>query len=275
MFDDYAKTYYAFSSTLLQASFIEQISRILFKEFPSYMPDFIRDQIARDTDLIQRGMEEHNPETVTLSINFNEDSITILLLTLTTRLTQSGQYPQQVGYIDFERVICCQHLVMVFTYLEAFLGDTVAMICRVKPEVMKSKDRKIDWETVIDLKGYDRLLSILGEEFASNFFNNLTILESVELLQKRFGIKLGISKSELDLLDNARRARHAIVHNGGKADSKYLRETRRTDLSAGQSIPIDQSYLANVLEAVTKLAASLFTEISVKFFGADRAEIRI
>jgi hypothetical protein len=84
---------------------------------------------------------------------------------------------------------------------------------------------------------------------------------------------LDFPADELDDLDAAENLRHIIVHNGSRVSPEYLTRTKRTDLRVGDRVQVTSGYAQDVSWMVSGLSTALFTAISIKYFGASRAEI--
>ncbi|PDW05049.1 hypothetical protein [Candidatus Viridilinea mediisalina] len=263
----HTKTYLDFSTSIQQGIFMLQMNNILFTDFPNRMPQYIIDHINHNFNETTEQLQATEVEKVSLRISFTEENIVLLLMALVFRAKQTNKSITSFSDIDFVRMLCSQNLVMVFTFLEAFLVDTIRIMCKMRPEIMINKDRIIDWETVIKSGNWDALIENLSEKYATQLFEGKSISECVAVLNGG-NLKLDIKVPErnISFVDDARRMRHAFVHNGGRADLKYLRETKRNDLTVGDLIPIDTKYVGNVFAVVNGIAAIIYKKVAIKYF---------
>ncbi|MBA7596743.1 hypothetical protein ES703_03730 [subsurface metagenome] len=135
--------------------------------------------------------------------------------------------------INFDDALYSQELVMIFAYLDAFMDDTLRIIYECCPERLKC-ERKITWETVIDLKSYKRLIDYIISKFVRKEFRNLPIKDRIEFLEERADLEMDIPENVLKGFAIAEQVRHIIIHNAGRIDSEFLIKTKLKESKIGE-----------------------------------------
>src|SRR5205807_7395206 len=99
---------------------------------------------------------------------------------------------------NFERLLSSQALIMVFAFVEAFLADTLRLICSVRPEILKT-EKKIEWSTALEFDKKEDLIAHLRERYVYDF-GWLSLDERVKHLRGKLGLEINTPTSDLKLL---------------------------------------------------------------------------
>ncbi len=124
-----------------------------------------------------------------------------------------------------KRLVNQLSIVFLVTVIEAYLGEITMIAIKNKPECLGC-DRTITWDNVIKLKKYDSIIS----QFANQKLNDIMAGDwrKIETAYKKtFKIALNRnidSKKMLEVFE----LRHAIVHNAGIADNKFMNKVRKS-----------------------------------------------
>lgn len=167
--------------------------------------------------------------------------------------------------IDFERVLYFQELVMNFSYLNAFVDDSLRVICKICPEILK-RSKKIEWNAIISCGSWEKIMDHLIERFVREDFSYKSVIERVELLRKEIGLKINYPKNSLSFLEEAELFRNLIVHNFGRINNQYIRKSGRTDLNVDMVVPVTFAYVDKLSYESQLLASIIFKEIALNFF---------
>lgn len=296
---EYQEIYYNFELSLSQTMVSNIIAGTITEGFPARLPKSLKSPLMSDLRQVVLAMLEVASKAPKISgtgeeianiDSYNSETASRIIAAKSTSeqsvLEQlEGDLPWhmltmsiaatllkiRVEDLDFRRLLSAQQLVMVLAHLDAFLADSVRALCYARPEMLKSQ-KKIDWETVISCGDWNRLFTLLVEEYIFHF-GWKAIHERVRSLQKQHRLIEDFPKNDLDLLEEAQNIRNIIVHNGGRVSQEYLARTRNADLQIGQFVPVTSEYVDKVATAASFLASELFTEVSNKFFGLDMSEI--
>jgi hypothetical protein len=166
--------------------------------------------------------------------------------------------------VNFERMILHQELVMQLAHMEAFVADTVRVICKVHPEVLK-RDRKIEWTVALSCNGKDELHEYLTEMYVFEL-GWLPFRKRLDLLKKELGLAFEIDEDDIRLVEDAADIRHLVVHNGGRVSQEYLTRTKRSDIALGEFVSVSEQHLSEVIGVIQELSFGLFRVVLDKFF---------
>ena len=114
-----------------------------------------------------------------------------------------------------------QSLVMLFAYFEAFLLDSLKLICDRKPEKMCSSKTLII-EEIIKSGSYESVMSLVREKYITEVWTD--VLSTLGLFDGSFVTKC-FNTDELDFFKKFLQLRHIIVHNDCKASQQFIRQT--------------------------------------------------
>lgn len=283
--EDYHKIYWTYELSVNQTKILSYFGRDIFKEFPDNLPEKLRSKWSNNFKIFLKICEigtsffdhEINDEEASnklkeLGSEFEDkdekNSIMMDEIAFYFSMMKLGIRPNN---INFQRLFLSQELVMVIAHLEAFLSDSLRVICKVKPEILKN-NKKIDRSTIISLGDWDNVMDHLIEDYIFEF-GWKTLNEKISFLNEKIGLNIEIPDSELSLLKEAENIRNIVVHNGGKISQEYINRTKKFDLKLGDDIPIKSEFIEGVLGNSLLLGCDIFVQISEKFFNIDESKI--
>ncbi|MBA7495105.1 hypothetical protein ES702_05684 [subsurface metagenome] len=269
----YSKMYYSLELSINQTRMLTIVSREVFKDFPKGLPQNVQRSIHVSTgqmlSVINKalGREESVVKRTKdklkglYDIKITKDmGSTILFMSIA--LINLGIPLME---IESESLLYSQELVMIFAHLDAFMSDSLRIICQACPEVLK-RNKKIDWATAISCGGWEKLLDHLIEKYVFEF-GWQSISKRIKSLREELGIIVKYRGSDLELLEEAEELRNIVVHNGGRVSQEYIAKTGRNDLIVGAFYPLKSKYLGKVSSAARVLCGELFMGIGRKFFN--------
>lgn len=139
-----------------------------------------------------------------------------------------------------KRLVNQLSIVFLITTLEDYLGELTMIAIKNKPECLGC-DRTITWDNVIKLKKYDSIIN----QFANQKLNDIMAGDWRKIeteFKKTFNIALNRkfdTKKMLEVFE----IRHAIVHNGGMPDNKFMNKVRKS--SFGLDYKINKEIILN------------------------------
>lgn len=279
--EDYHKIYWTYELSVNQTKILNYFGRDTFKEFPNSLPDNLKDQWDNNIKILYEILTKVKPyfdkETKSEIIEnklhesetkFDKENTSIIMdeIALYLSMINLEMKPEN---INFQRLFFSQELVMVLAHLEAFLSDSLRVICRVKPEILKT-NKKIDRSAIINLENWDNVMEFLIEDYIFDF-GWKSLDEKIKFLNEKIG--LNIETPEISLLEEAENIRNIVVHNGGRISQEYINRTKRYDLKVGDFIPITNKFTGDVLINILLLGCDVFVQISEKFFDIDDSKI--
>lgn len=133
-------------------------------------------------------------------------------------------------------------LIYLFSLFEAFNKDFFQTLFKFKPELMKTKDKHLNYEALLNFSDIDELHEcIIQEEI--NSLGYLDIDQIVDTLIDKFKINL---KEDFEywkpLRENYYR-RNIIVHNDGKISEIYLKKMSLEKGQLNEELNCDIDYL--------------------------------
>jgi len=114
-------------------------------------------------------------------------------------------------------------LIYFFSLFEAFNKDFFQTLFKFKPELMKTKDKHLNYEELLDFSDIDELYECIIQEEINNL-GYLDIDQIADTLMDKFKINL---KEDFEYWKQLREnyyRRNIIVHNDGKISEIYLRK---------------------------------------------------
>lgn len=84
----------------------------------------------------------------------------------------------------------------------------------------------------------------------------------LDAIEQRFGVRIALPDHEISALVDAAERRHAVVHRGGRADARYLREVPDSTFPEGSILIIDNDYVEEMSGVLLRLVFNMATEIS-------------
>jgi len=266
MIDEYLRKYNDFVVTLHQTSVITHLSLVTLKDFPHNLPEKISIPYNGILDYLseQIAMAEKGIDKFSLKINFEEPVAEIKPFIILVLMHVQANKNQP---IDFQKAITAQHLIMIFAHLDAFMADSMRVMCQTQPRIMASQ-KKYNWENIIEAGNWNTLINNLIDEFVSDFGQPNTV-SRIERLKTQFGLEIRADQNEINLLDEAENLRHSFVHNGGRVDSTLIKRLGNNNLVIGAEIQLSKDYLDAVFRAAVNLGASIFENVAKKFLKID------
>ena len=86
-----------------------------------------------------------------------------------------------------------------------------------------------------------------------------------KFLANRLGVEAEYDRTDLELASEAIAIRNVIVHNRGRVNERFLRDTRLEDLNIGDLVPLDVQDAITMTRAVQAVAKSIDNGLIAKF----------
>lgn len=279
--ETYERTYRDYTTAASQIEILTIVSNESLKDFPANLPEHLRETLAAGLIEVAGALREVaksalDGHVAKRTVDPREDHANNSLFNSVLKAYLSGASRSDGGFdssfeLNFERLLSSQALIMVFAYLDAFLGDTLRVICSIRPEVLKT-DKKMNWSKALEFERRDDLIRHLTERYVYDF-GWLTLLDRIDYLKAKLGLAINPPSPDVALLQMGENVRHVAVHNGGRASQEYLAKTGRTDLSVGELVPLTFNEVDRISNAASLLAADIFEAVSEKFFDRTGDEL--
>ena len=274
--EDYFEVYQSYELSINQSRVLSIVAGEILEQFPNRLPKAIRKPLVATLGQLRDALfvgepstgAEMAPDSVEIDITHTHEIVPPVVSMYLARAALGASTEK----VDFERALCSQDLVMLFAHLDAFTSDSLETICRLRPEVMRSR-KTLEWDTILSYGGWENLLDHMIAEYVFQF-GWQSVAERVKFLKERLGLTIDLEDSELAFLDEAEKARNIVVHNGGRANEEYIKRTGRTELTPGEFVTVTPQFLGEAFEVTRMLVSHIFTSVSKKFFGREDSELR-
>lgn len=265
----YRKIYASYLTSVGQTRILSLAAADVLKDFPASLPSELARPLEADfaklhelEEKILSAMRKREP--ISLSIDAESAFLSPMLKILSAHVMLHPQAPLE---LDFQKLLLSQELVMVFAHLDAFMDDSLCTICQMRPEVLRS-DKNIVVKKLFALGGWEGFLNYLTKKYVFEF-SRKSITSRVNSVRE-LGLALAeLESSDIELLEEAEKDRHDVVHNGGRVNQDYIARTQRTDLMIGEPLPLTREYLDSMSSVAERLARNLFVEVSREFFHEE------
>jgi len=291
LFGKFEDNYDNFMSNIMKNNLLTNISDKIFIDFPYNLPREIKDNLTQYLDELpnkDRFQKRYSDSISKLRTRFKEkrfielvknlstpqmnkkDSSLIAALLLIFAISNNDLLKADniIDFLseDFKDVIYSRQLIMIIAHLEAFIVDSMKIICYVCPEKMKRLNKSIELEKLLNAKReWKSILEVIIENYIQKLDCKISIKKSIEILENEFDIKIG-NTNLVKIIDQSEQIRHIYIHNGGKADLKFIENTGFRDITIGERYQITKRDIMNCYEQCISLANELFDKITEKHF---------
>lgn len=282
LFPEYKGVYLAFLRALSHTQLVNAIATHSLTAFPTRLPSELKDAVASlfnwmgnamlsaiDEDPPNDGRADLEPTLAEPSLSSDPEALRFAECAIELMLAEYR--PGASGDADVQAVARHQAVAMMFAHLDAFFGDSVRIICRVRPEVLRN-NKQITWTTVLDFDRIDRLVEHIIEQYVYEF-GWKTVDDRIRTLINRFGLELDVPDADLAHVRTLEQKRHLIIHNGGVVTSKYTRESGDCSTPVGQVLAVSAEDVQLLYDAVKMIGSDLCAEVARKLLGAEDIDL--
>lgn len=154
---------------------------------------------------------------------------------------------------------------------EDYISSIVTLVYKDFPQrILKDSDSDDNQEKVIQivLSSQDKeeiVDRLIEEKIRGLFYGNISdiFLKDKARVQLENTFNNPIGKELIRQMIEIFARRNIHIHNRGKVDRKYLRETKNTTLKLNSVLKIDQQYIRNSINVLTQVA-TVFTQAILK-----------
>lgn len=250
------------------------LSSEVFNNYPDNLPNKLTNPMFEDMEELQTVIEliANKKSKEVSERNFKSETTKYLLDTIIAEMSIQNKQINPEKFQDYDRILLLQELVMYIAHLEAFINDTIRILCNLKPKIMTlpkgdkiEQGRSVDWNDILNYDNWEDLVQDLIERYVYSF-GYKSFKERNTILKEKFQLKLNISQEKIDKYIEAEEIRHCLIHNGGKATQKFLEKTKRKDVKIGDFIPLSSSFNKEIYSITKEIANIIFTQASSNFF---------
>ncbi len=261
----YERLYHSNQASIYQTQLLSLAAGEVLKDFPRKLPSALNERYWKtiehlykiiNSELVRRGFVSGDAK-VDLDDAELSDVFSQTVLGSFIEGIFAGEISKsdngKVRQIDFEYLLRTQQLVMLFAFVDAFLADTVRVICKAKPNVLKKNSKTITWERVASASSLEQLKDEMADMFAYDLGWRQDITGRLETLRSQFGLTLDCSKVDTSRLEKLEKVRDIVVHNGGRISREFVQRTGEEHLVLGQLYQVKD----NDIEQLSTFARAL------------------
>jgi len=174
---------------------------------------------------------------------------------------------KELFLVDFNSIIFSKCLVTSISQLESFISDTIKIIIKICPNVLKTEKKAINYEELFSNSFEDLKIKVIEKYLYDFSFDSLVV--QLEKL-KKFGIVIEYHKNSKELINIAEQVRHIVVHNNGRINQKFLdniyNKSTKLKLKLGEKYQIDLAFIRDVNALIEFLMDEIYKLVKKKFF---------
>lgn len=255
MFQEYRERYRDFLLSVNQIDVVSIVSRLVLADFPSQLP---QEQRGVYEEAI-RQLESIRPGQIA-DLSFEDRRLASLVMIHVINREDAVSTP-----VDFYQVVVRQQVIMIFAYLDAFIADSVRVICRCRPSILRSQ-KLFTVDRILSAGDWDQLMTELVDDYVREF-NAPNVAKRLQYMRKQLGVKIHVAPKDIEFLDEAEHIRHAFVHNGGRADTGFMRKLKGVKLAVGELVVPDREYVSHLHELAVNLGGDIYGSVCENHLG--------
>jgi len=155
-------------------------------------------------------------------------------------------------------------LIYLMALFEGFSKQFFSTMFYRMPEQMKSKDKKINYEVLLEFNSLKNLYKYLADKETYKF-GRMDIDEFGNELDKRFNIHLNEEFEYWEALREKYYRRNIIVHNDGNISETYLKKMNLSSDNLNRKLICDEDYLLETNNNLKEYMSFIFDKIKEKF----------
>jgi hypothetical protein len=149
---------------------------------------------------------------------------------------------------------------------ECYMAEVLAIVFHARPETLRSFD-KVKMEDVLACASMDEFVSRTADRKAEELSYG-GVSKMTKFMEDELRLTIDERENCIPKATEAIAVRNVVVHNRGKANGHFLQVTGRTDLKAGDLVPIDLES-AEMWRASLDAYAELINNAVMTKFGKD------
>lgn len=229
--DAFEAIFYRFSRAISELEIVAAVSAVVLTDYPRNLPADMKDSLAQTlvetAEVLHQaaayaranGANDSAPTLISLEPKF--DPIARATIGATAAAVKSGTAPLSFDLVD---QVLAQQVVTSFAHLDAFLNDMILAVCEAQPRVLAAKKRSMDWQTIVDAGGWQKLIELMSQSYALEF-GMLSLKKRFARIESRLGVDFRLPDDIVDGLFEGEAVRHLLVHTGGKISVTFIERT--------------------------------------------------
>ncbi|WP_332866934.1 hypothetical protein [Pannus brasiliensis] len=271
-----SKNYLALSSSLLKAAKQAENTEAVSKELDELEPWDNDNVLETNEKGVELEPSEKQKIEILTSSRAEKLAIYAIDLVISANLDKLKENEALDIFGSFTPLSMYQAVAMHFAHLDAFLSDTIRVMCKSDPELLKKRNKQVLLNTVLKFSDLQDVITHFNEELVYELSWRKTIKERFKSLKDYFKLEFNIPEEEERILEIFERKRHIIIHNGGLIDSGYVKHTKHIDSQTekvGELLAISLKDIEDLYRAVKMSGSSIFTAVACQYLDANENQL--
>ncbi len=273
--DKFSSVIRQFNESTRKVSLYVDVVRSGLFDFPNNLANPLKEQIQDDIKTFDSADDE-NQTVITVktdyleyAINSTSFAIENLDIEFEEFLKKSGEEQGKLlneGFLKYlTDSLNSVKLIMYLTYAEALIKDILEIICEVEPKIMRNSENELKFKEILNFSDFEELNKYLIDVFVSSKLNG-TFSSQCEALEKILSKEFKSVQKCNHEINKMIHIRNIFVHNGGKVDNKFIKETQLTNLNVGDSYHMSDKELEGYTGILHLIAVEIENVVLEQFF---------
>lgn len=163
-------------------------------------------------------------------------------------------------HAGFDVVPRCFLAALVSQY-DAYLGNLVKALFRLKPEMLKASERSLTFSQLSEFSDFDAAKEFILEKEVEGLLR-LSHVEQFEWLERRFDLKLRVDLPAWPVFVEVTERRNLCVHTDAVVSSQYIKACRDhgvdvKDLKQGDQLEVSWDYFRDAHRCIFEIGVKL------------------
>ena len=182
---------------------------------------------------------------------------------------------QRIKNTSTSKILINSYFFNIFSIFDIFLGDLLYRIYSKKINLLKSSEKKISYENILEFNSIKKLRDSLIEIELDKFIRESN-LDKFKILEDKFNIKLRDFKDWNSFIECSQR-RNILIHCDGKVTKQYYNNCKQYEITpenikVGDKLVIDEKYLYKSLDIISEVVFILGQTLWRKLFVEELEE---
>jgi hypothetical protein len=146
-------------------------------------------------------------------------------------------------------------LIYQVALFDAYVPDMIKAVLLYRPEILKSKDRQLTYEEILNLHAKSRIVEDLVDREVDRF-SRQSIREQIKWISRKLQVNYVSNEGQENVMVELNARRNILVHNNGIVNQLYLNAVPNSTLVVGERIIVDGTYWSDCKRFLRNAAVS-------------------
>lgn len=144
--------------------------------------------------------------------------------------------------MDYKKILFRMSFIYLISIFDSAIIDLVRELYKKDYRVLIKSNKNLNYEQILNFENINDLKEyILEKELLE--FSYKSIKDQIKYISQEFKLEIILTTEQLSNLIEIRETRNILVHNNGKVNEVYLRNTKNNNLKIGDERLVDSYYL--------------------------------